>query len=163
MNAFLLMMAVKTHLEAALRDMVMEAPPRHGRSPQEGQGSAARAPVVHVGALPPKTAECWQDAPFVVVQAMNGSGTDGTHVVDIALRVAVYGKDSEAAENFLHNLIARVRAALAPCTQQALHDSYVLVSSDKEEMLPWVRPDEQAPPYLEGYIMSRWQMMGFEN
>ncbi|WP_165071058.1 hypothetical protein [Desulfovibrio sp. ZJ200] len=162
MNSFLLMTALRDRLAPALADLPLPTRSRRER-PRPGEVLLRPARVL-VGSLPPKGGEHAEyDAPLVLIQAMSGhDGDDGFARVVLALRLVVWNEEAEGAENDLHNLLALVRRHAMSCRRQALDGRYILTANERGEFTPWVRPDEQAPPFAEAYALTHWTMQGNE-
>lgn len=156
MNAFTLMLA----LHRVLIDRYVTLPlATRKRSTSEQE---VRSPKVLIGQLPPKTAVDLYEAPLALIQAMSGFESEGWQHADIAIRFLVFNDDPEGSENDLHNLISATRLCLMQFRQTPLENYYVLEETSNKQFLPWTRPDDQAPPFLEGYILSSWRMPGIE-
>lgn len=127
---------------------------------EQRQDGGAAPPPIHIGQLPPRTRP--EMGPFVLLQPLSGvQSEDSFHMVDVAIRVCVFNSGLEAAENDLFNLLELIRRELAPFRQQSMNGKYVLTTSEGG-LLPWTRPDDQAQPYLEAYIISTWKLWGYE-
>lgn len=162
MNSFLLMAALREYLTPVLTSLPL--PTRARRERPRPEDVRLRPARVLLGSLPPKSGEHDEyDAPLVLIQAMSGhDADDGFAHVTLALRLAVWNEEAEGAENDLHNLLALVRRRVMSCRQQALGGRYILTTNERGEFAPWVRPDEQAPPFAEAYALTHWNMQGNE-
>ena len=153
MNVFLLMQALRDALAKALATLPLES--------RQGQKNVWRSPRIYLGQLPPRQANAPFEAPFVLIQALGGhEDEEGFARAEIALRVCVWNDETEANENDLHNLLATIRHALMGYRNTALNGRYIL-DKDSSGWLPWTRPDEQAPGFVEAYILSQWKMQGY--
>lgn len=156
MNVFGLMLALKAHLDNEFINLPLASRMR------DASADIHRPPKIYIGQLPAKSGQLAYEAPFLLVQAMNGSdSTDGWAEAEIALRFVVYNDDTEGAENDLHNFVAFCRHSLLAFRQVALNERFVLAEKEGA-YLPWTRPDEQAPPFLEAYVISNWKFQGWE-
>lgn len=156
MNVFSLMRGLRQHLENEFVNLPLVSRLR------DSAESHLRKPAVYIGQLPAKSAQAAYEAPFVLLQPMNGADTiDGWAEVELALRFVIFNDETEGAENDLHNFVAFCRHALMRFRQLPLDEKFVL--QEKEGMfLPWTRPDDQAPPFLEAYVISNWKFQGWE-
>lgn len=162
MNVFLLLEALRGLLEPQLAAL-----PLPGRKrAEDGQPGAAqpeeRPARVFIGSMPPKLSDALEVVPFVLIQPLRGHDREGLHHLEVAMRLAVRDEDPEAAENDLHNLIALVRRCVLGVRKAPLSGKYLLEDNGRDEIAPWARPDEQAPPYAEAYVLTHWAMKGME-
>lgn len=149
MSVFPFLRALRKELEKPLATLPLE----------QRQDDKAAPPPVYIGQLPPRSRA--ETGAFVLLQPLSGKqDEDSFHLVDVAIRVCVYNSGLEAAENDLFNLLELIRRELAPFRQQSMDGKYVLIAGDG--LLPWTRPDDQAQPYLEAYIISTWKLWGYE-
>ncbi len=157
MNAYTLMRAMKSALEARLAELPLSTP---GRVPHpDGQRPAA----VFIGDLPPKKPDGPdQEFPFVLLQVKSGYLTEAEGLVEVLLRLGVYAREEkdngEAAENDLSNLVSFVCRVLKPCAAAPLQSRYALEPDGKGRFLFWERPDKQPQPYAEAWMISLWRM-----
>lgn len=150
MSVFPLLLALRQALETPLAAMPLERRMEQPASP----------PPVYIGQLPPRPRP--EMNPFILLQPLAGRQDDDSfHRVDVAIRVCVCNSGLEAAENDLFNLLELIRRELAPFRQQSMNGKYVLTGGD-DGLLPWTRPDDQAQPYLEAYVISTWKLWGYE-
>lgn len=158
MNTFLLMTSLRDALIPELATLPL--PTRTVEIlPEQEQRRPAR---VHVGMLPPKTAEGF-NAPEILIQAMNGhENDDGFAHMEVTLHLVVWNEEPEAAENDLHNLLSLVRRKVLSFRQLALANKFVLTTDSQGKFAPWARPDEQILPFAEAYIITNWNMQGME-
>lgn len=156
MTAVTLMQALRSALQESLR-----AVPVLTRNRAAGSAATTAVPAVHLGRLPSKDSGASIDAPVVLIQAMEGYDEKGFSKVVIALRVVIWSEDPETGETDLHNVVSRIRTTLIEFRGTPLDQRYVLEASDGGQWLPWHRPDDQAPQFHEGYILSHWHMHGF--
>ena len=155
MNSFFLLAELRDYLAPAVENLLL---------PRKRRGSQAEAdtpPRVLLG-LPPTGQEAWERVPFVSIQALSGRETeDGLASMDVGIRIAVRGENGEEAENYLHNVLNAVRHRLLLLKKQPLARLYRLELT-KDGLAPWWRPDEQAPPFAEAFILTTWTFKGME-
>ena len=161
MNVYLLLCALRGALEPKLATLPLPTRSREKHPPQGGPESL-RSATVYIGDLPPKKAGEEIQPPFVVLQDLNGKHLDGFHYVQVGLRVSIWNEDPEGALNDLHNLMSLLIRACGAFRSAPLDGRYKLVPDDDGAVCNWFRPDEQNPPFREGYIITRWHMAGLE-
>lgn len=150
MSVFPFLMTLRNELEKPLATLPLE----------QRQNGEVAPPQVYIGQLPPRSRP--EMGAFVLLQPLSGrQDEDSFHLVEVAIRVCVYNSGLEACENDLFNLLELIRRELAPFRQQSMAGKYVLTTGDGG-LLPWTRPDDQAQPYLEAYIISTWKLWGYE-
>lgn len=162
MNVFLLLTALRGLLEPELATLPLPGRRRPERCGPEEAVLEERPARVFIGSMPPKLNDALEVVPFVLLQPLTGHDRQGLHHVEVALRLAVRDEDPEAAENDLHNLISLVRRCIMGAGRVPLVGRYRLEDNGRDEIAPWTRPDEQAPPYAEAYILTHWAMKGLE-
>ncbi len=155
MSAFLLMRAIRAHLEEQLHELPLATP---GRDQLPGGTRPAR---VFIGDLPPKKDGPDQEFPFVLLQARSGFGVDlDGDKAEVLVRCGVYCREGEnpreAAEEDLSNLVSHVRRRLRPFSAEALASKYCLEADSRGQLLSWETPDNQPGPYAECWIVSIW-------
>ena len=160
-NAFALLTALRSVLEPKLATLPL---PVMGRQPSgkpvQAEGETLRPAALHLGAMPPTAQDALGSVPFVVAQSLGGFDRDGMHHIRVALRVCIVGADTEGAENDLHNLLSLLRRVIIEKGCPALENRFRLVPEDGDQLAPWERPDEQAYPFLQAYILTTWQTKG---
>lgn len=162
MNVFLLLEALRNQLKPELATLPLPGRQRPERG-WPGEATPLEGPArVFLGSMPPKLSDALEVVPFVLIQPLRGHDREGLHHLEVVLRLAVRDEDPEAAENDLHNLIALVRRCIMGAGRVPLAGKYRLEDNGQGEIAPWVRPDEQAPPYAEAYILTHWNMKGLE-
>lgn len=117
---------------------------------------------IFIGSLPPTVSDALGHAPFVVLQPLSGEDGDGLHRLRLALRVCVAAgtfDDAEDAETDVHNLISLLRRHLLSLPDGLLSPRFRIVRSGSD-LLPWTRPDEQFPPFLQAHVLSSWELQG---
>lgn len=155
MNSFLLLTELSEYLAPALASLRL---PRRQRGSQE---ETEAVPSLILG-LPPTGQEAWERVPFVSIQALSGRETeDGLASMDVGIRIAVRGESGIEAENHLHNVLAAVRHRLLELKKQPLAKRYRLEPT-RDGIAPWWRPDEQAFPFAEAFILTTWTFKGME-
>lgn len=120
-----------------------------------------RPAQIFIGSLPPTVSDALGHAPFVVLQPLDGEDGEGQHRLRLALRVCVAAgtfDNAEAAEADVHNLISLLRLHLLSLPDGLLTPRFRIVRSGSD--LPWTRPDEQFPPFLQAHILTSWEMQG---
>lgn len=160
MNVYLLLDALRTEIRPRLETLPLAARTRDAR-PGKGKESL-RAASLYIGDLPPKAAKEEGCPPFVVLQDLDGKHSGGLHHVRIGLRASVWNEDPEGAVHDLHNLISLLTRTCGMFQSAPLQGRYFLEPDDDGALCSWFRPDEQNPPYREGYIITRWKMAGLE-
>lgn len=162
MNPFLLLKALKNTLAPRLAAMPLALRNRQSLPPKPDEPEPMRPCAVFLGSMPPTSNEAQSAAPFLVIQAMDGEDTpDGLQNIRAALRVCVVADDYESAENDLFNLVSMIRLALLELPGGVVGGSFRLMPGGEDGgRLPWERPDEQVPPFLQAHIISRWQTIG---
>lgn len=162
MSAFLLLQALRDQLAPRLAAMPLAQRNRQSLPPKPDEPDAMRPCAIYLGSMPPTSNEARMAAPFLVIQALDGEDTpEGLQNIRVALRVCVVADDYEAAENDLLNLISEIRLALLELPGGVIGGSFRLMPGGEDGgRLPWERPDEQVPPFLQAHIISRWQTIG---
>ncbi len=155
MNVFNLLEAMKHAAEEELASLRF---PKEKRKASEEDVPWA-APTVYIGALPP-TPRLSALAPFVLLQDTGGAchPTENVQLVDVAVRVCVQDESETAAVRDFHLVASALAHRFNLCRRAALNNKYVLVPLSEEELIRWTRPDDQTPPYQEGYLLTRWQL-----
>lgn len=116
---------------------------------------------IFLGRTPPTANDALGCVPFVVLQPLDGEDGEGLHRLRLALRVCVAAgtfDEAEDAEADVHNLLSLLRRHLLSLPDGLLTPRFRIVRNDKD--LPWTRPDEQFPPFVQAYIISSWEMQG---
>lgn len=156
MNTFFLLEELRNYLSPALENILL---------PRKGRGSTMTTETVPnlILGLPPVGQEAWERVPFVSIQALSGKETEeGLATMEVGIRIAVRGESNEEAENHLHNLINAVRHRLLALKRHPLCSLYRLEATGSDGIAPWWRPDEQAHPFAEAFIMTTWTFKGME-
>lgn len=122
---------------------------------------------VFIGDLPPKQVNNkQQDIPCIVIVPLSGHQEGGEVITSLALICIVYnpdGRDSEAAEADLATLLSGIVGALAPFSQGVpLDDRFELEPDSRGRLLPWVKSENQARPFLQVTMTSQWKFKGWE-
>lgn len=166
MNAWVLLAELKKMLVPHLATLPLPVRGRDRNSQpvadEEGR-LLVRPASVYLGSMPPTVNDAFSAAPFVVLQTMGGhDDADGLHNIDVAIRCCIVSDDLEEAENDLHNLVSLIRLYLLALPQGLLGRGHFRLSPfmDNGGHAPWERPDEQAHPFLQAHIFTRWQTMG---
>ncbi len=160
-NTFGLLTALRTALQPELATLPLPVMGRQSSGKAvDVDGETLRPAALHLGAMPPTMQDALGSVPFVVIQPFGGFDREGTHHIRVALRVCIVGADSEWAENDLHNLLSLLRRALIEKGCPALENRFRLIPESNDQLAPWERPDEQAYPFLQAYILTTWQTKG---
>lgn len=161
MNVYLLLDALRAEIGPRLETLPLAARTRDARPEKDKE--RLRPACLYIGDLPPKQAGT-EDAspPFVVLQDLDGKHSGGLHHVRVGMRVSVWNDDPEGAVNDLHNLMSLLTRTCGAFQSAPLRGRYFLEPDDDGALCSWFRPDEQNPPYREGYIITRWKMAGLE-
>lgn len=162
MSAYLLLLALKEYLEPRLAEFPLGVHPRE-RDADRSAPEIMRPCRVLLGSMPPTLQEATSAAPFLLLQAMDGEDTqDGLENIRVALRFCVFADEREVAEKDLLTLISELRLWLFEIPGGVLPGGKfrLMPSGEESSRLPWSRPDEQPPPFLQGYIFSNWQTLG---
>lgn len=165
MSAFLLLQAMREYLKPRLAQYPMAAYGRDSmgnpKTPEQSQ-EPMRPCSVHLGSIPPTPAGMASAAPFLVIQALEGEDTpEGMQNIRVALRVCIVADDYEAAENDLLNIVSQIRLWIMETPEGIVGERFRLLPyGDDASGLPWERPDEQVPPFLQAHIFTQWQTAG---
>lgn len=161
MSVFSLLQSIRDALAPRLAQMPMAVRLRQGLPPDANEPEIMRPCQILLGSMPPTSHEAQSRAPFLVIQPMDGEDSpDGLQTVRVVLRLCVVGDEHEAAENDLLNLLALVRLALLEIPGGVIGKFRMLPDGETGAKLPWERPDEQVPPFLQAHIFSQWQTAG---
>lgn len=161
MNVYLLLCALRTTLTPELDTLPLAVRTRNTRPEKDKE--TVRPARLYIGELPPKqSGEDEAVPPFVVLQELDGKHMDGFHHVRIGMRASIWNEEPEGAVNDLHNLMSLLTRTCGPYQRKPLQGRYSLEPDDDGALCSWFRPDEQNPPYREGYIITRWKMAGLE-
>lgn len=161
MSVFQLLESIRDALAPKLAQMPMAVRSRKGLPPDADEPEPMRPCAILLGSMPPTSPEAQSKAPFLVIQPMDGEDTpDGLQTVRVVLRLCIVGDDCEAAENDLLNLLALARLALLELPGGVIGSFRLLPAGESGSRLPWERPDEQVPPFLQAHIFSQWQTAG---
>lgn len=167
MSAYILLEALKQHLEPQLAVLPLPVRGRDGQGhpvpltagvPTE-QDPVLRPARIHLGSMPSTAPEAFSAAPFIVLQPMSGFNRDGLSHVRVALRLCIVSDDLEEAENDLQNLISQVCLSVQSLPDGVLDKRFRLTDEGQGETL-WERPDEQVYPFLQAHIFTTWQSKG---
>lgn len=155
MSVFPFLLALRREMENFLSALPLE------ENRKNADDLAVLSPArVYIGQLPPRSRA--DTGAFVLLQPLSGGQDEnGCQIVELAIRVCVFNSGLEGAENDLFNLLELIRRELSSFRKRALADRYVLTEGDRG-LLPWTRPDDQAPPFLEAFIISNWKLWGYE-
>lgn len=161
MSVFQLLESIRDVLTPRLAQMPMAVRNRKGLPPALDEPEPMRPCAILLGSMPPTSPEAQSRAPFLVIQPMDGEDTpEGLQIVRVVLRLCIVGDDCEACENDLMNLLALVRLALLELPGGVVGKFRLLPDGEAGSHLPWERPDEQVPPFLQAHIFSQWQTAG---
>lgn len=154
---FVFLEKLKEQLDTAMQALYL--PKDASRTRGKGVSSADWAPpTVYIGSLPPTGAEA--RAPFVLLQDTGGEydAESGFMSVSVAIRIVTAAEDVCDACRDLHNIFSLISRVCAACRSAPLAGKYVLDPVKQGALLSWTRPDDQAAPYQEGYILTRWKV-----
>lgn len=154
MNTFSLLYSLRKYLQESLAGFTLPVHPADPGIKKTKEESST--PKIFIGSLPPLSPDVLSLAPFIVIQAPRGYDENGLHNMNIVFRICVAYEDYEDAENDLHNLVSAIRYYLLKLPDGVL-DRYFRLAESQDGLLPWIRPDEQAEPFLQALINSNWE------
>lgn len=155
----MLQTSLRAHLTPVLEALPLAVNPRTATATGE---ELTRPALIRIGDVIPKVPAEGESVPFICLQERGGYDSEGSTVVEILLRCAVYSPEPEEAAQELSNLVHTVRHALMSLAVQPLQGRFRLNCDEKGRLLPWESPTEQNHPYAEGYILSVWEYKSIE-
>lgn len=161
MSVFQLLSGLREYLDPRLAQFPLAFRQRNSLPPAAEEPDPMRSCRILLGSMPPTANDAQMAAPFILIQPTDGEDTpDGLQTVRVAFRICIVADDYEAAENDLLNLLSFVRLALLEAPGGVIGRFRMLPSGEDGARLPWERPDEQVPPFLQAHIFSQWQTAG---